>query len=116
VLITSHRSPGYYIFRFIREKNFEAANLILTAKHPDYNAQSVDDLKALCIQSGLELLQLVPVGLFSGFGSDAFSGIANPMKFSEQEKKSLLQFETNPDLGQLFGNSARYNLLIGRKK
>lgn len=116
VLITSHRSPGYYLFRFIREKNFEAANLILQAKHPDYNAQTVDELKTLCIKSGLELLQLVPVGLFSGFGSDAFSGIANPMKLSEQEKQALKQFETNPDLGKLYGNSARYNLMIGKRK
>jgi SAM-dependent methyltransferase len=116
VLITSHRSPGYYLFRFIREKNYEAANLILQAKHPDYNAQTVDELKTLCLQSDLELLQLVPIGLFSGFGSDAFSGIANPAKMSEQNKLALSRFETNHDLSQMFGNSARYNLMIGRQK
>ncbi len=116
VLITSHRSPGYYLFRFIREKNYEAANLILQANHPDYNAQTVDELKTLCLQSDLELLQLVPIGLFSGFGSDAFSGIANPAKMSEQNKLALSRFETNHDLSQMFGNSARYNLMIGRQK
>lgn len=116
VLITSHRSLGYYLFRFIREKNFDAASLILQAKHPDYNAQSVNELKSMCLMAGIELLQLVPIGLFSGFGSDAFSGIANPMKLSEQDKLALLQIETNPDLGKLFGNSARYNLMIGSRK
>ena len=115
VLITSHRSPGYYLFRYIREKDFEAAARILDASHPDYNAQTSEELMEMCSQSGLELLKLVPIGLFSGFGSDAFSGIANPEKMSEDEKKELFSLETHPQLMHLFANSARYNLMIAKR-
>ena len=115
VLITSHRSPGYYLFRYIREKKFEAAGRILNANHPDYNAQTSEELVEMCRQSGLELLKLAPIGLFSGFGSDAFSGIANPEKMTDDQKKELFSLETNPQLMQLFANSARYHLMIAKR-
>lgn len=115
VLITSHRSPGYYLYRYIGEKNFDAARLILDAKHPDYNAQTVGELSQICSKAGLKLLQLAPIGMFSGFGSDAFTSILNPAKLSENQKKELLRLETNADLIHLFPNSARYNLMITKR-
>lgn len=115
VLITSHRSPGYYLFRYIRERNFDAARRFSDANHPDYNAQTSEDLMEMCRQSGLELIKLAPIGLFSGHGSDAFSGIANPGKMSEEEKQKLFSLEIHPQLMQLFANSARYNLMIAKR-
>ena len=115
VMITSHRSPGYYLFRLIREKNFEAARHFIDSDHPEYITQTDEELMEICRQSGLELLKLAPIGLFSGFGSDPFSGIANPEKMSEDEKQKLFSLETNPQLMRLFANSARYNLMITRR-
>ena len=115
VLITSHRSPGYYLYRYIREQNFDAARLILDARHPDYNAQTVEELTQICSKSGLKLLQLAPIGMFSGFGSDAFAGILNPAKLTENQKKQLFMLETNAGLVHLFPNSARYNLMITKR-
>lgn len=115
VLITSHRSPGYYIYRYIREKNFEAARLILDAQHPDYNAQTAEELTEICRKLGLNLMQLAPIGMFSGFGNDAFSGISNPAKLTEAQKNELFRLETNSGLIRLFRNSARYNLMITKR-
>ncbi len=115
VLITSHRSPGYYLHRYIREKNFDAARLILDAKHPDYNAQTIEELTEMCRKLELKLMQLAPIGMFSGFGSDAFSGISNPAKLTENQQKELFSLETNADLIHLFSNSARYNLMITKR-
>ncbi|MBW6490584.1 MAG: methyltransferase domain-containing protein [Lentimicrobium sp.] len=114
-LITSHRTPGYYMYRFIREKNFDSVSQILTKTHPDYNAQTAGEIKAICEAAGLKPLKIVPIGIFSGFGSDAFSGIANPAKMSEKIRKQLFLLETNPELMRLFENSARYNLLIAQR-
>ena len=115
VLITSHRSPGYYLFRYIRDKDFEAAGRILNAIYPDNNTQTIEELTEMCLKCGLELVKLAPIGLFSGFGKDAFSGIANPEKMSEDEKQELFSLETQPQLMQLFANSARYNLMIAKR-
>lgn len=115
VLITSHRSPGYYLFRSIKERDFESAGRILHKNHPEYNAQTSEELTEMCRQSGLELLKLASIGLFSGVGSDAFSGIANPEKMSDVQKKELFSLEMHPQLVQLFANSARYNLMIAKR-
>ncbi|MDY0103881.1 MAG: methyltransferase domain-containing protein [Lentimicrobium sp.] len=115
VLITSHRSLGYYLYRYAKEKNFNAARLILDDKHPDYNAQTVQSLTIMCGEAGLELMRMAPIGMFSGFGSDAFSGILNPAKLVDEHKDELFQIETNPALVELFANSARYNLMIAKR-
>lgn len=116
VLITSHRTTGYYLYRFIREKKYSEANMILGSNHPYYNTQTPGDLADWCAESGLELLNLVPVGIFSGFGSDAFSKIANPGKLNQTQLTELSKLENNNDLHQMFLNNARYNLLIARRK
>lgn len=116
VIITSHRTPGYYLYRFIREKKYIEAGMILSKNHRYYNAQTPAELSSWCSDSGLELLSLVPVGVFSGFGSDAFTGIANPGKLNSEQTKQLNELETNAELQKLFINNARYMLLIARKK
>jgi 2-polyprenyl-3-methyl-5-hydroxy-6-metoxy-1,4-benzoquinol methylase len=116
VIITSHRTPGYYLYRFIREKKYTEAGMVLSKNHPYYNAQTPAELSSWCSDSGLELISLVPVGVFSGFGSDAFTGIANPGKLNSEQAKQLNELETNAELQKLFINNARYMLLIARKK
>jgi hypothetical protein len=88
----------------------------LVGNHPCYNAQTPAELINWCSKSGLELLKIVPIGIFSGFGSDAFSGIANPGKLNQQQSAGLSKMENNADLQKMFLNNARYNLLIAVKK
>lgn len=115
VLITSHRSLGYYLYRFIRKKKFDSIRQILEGNHPYYNAQTRSEIKAMCESAGLKCLNLAPVGIFSGFGSDAFAGIANPEKLKESDKQQLFLLETDPRLMNLFADSARYHLLIAQR-
>lgn len=115
VLITSHRTTGYYVYRFIRERNYNAINLILNGSHPNYNAQTKEELMRMYEAAGLQIRNLVPVGMFSGFGKDTFSDIANPKKMKSIERESLFNLETDSGLGELFGNNARYWLVIAVK-
>jgi 2-polyprenyl-3-methyl-5-hydroxy-6-metoxy-1,4-benzoquinol methylase len=111
VLITSHRSKGYYIYRFLREKNFDALQKILSANHTDYNAQSASELNDIFTGAGLKVKNISPIGMFSGFGKDAFSGIANPVILTMHQKNELKILETNPQLQAMFGECARYWLV-----
>ncbi len=112
-LITSHRSVGYYIYRYIREKNFDAARKLLSGNHPDYNAQTKFQLEQMYYSAGLSVQSITPIGIFSGFGKDAFSGIANPAKMTDQQKNELQSFETDKQLQDKFGESGRYWLVCG---
>lgn len=114
-LLTSHRTLGYYLYRFIREQNFDAARNVLNGTHSDYNAQSVIQLKNMFNTVGMEIQTIVPIGIFSGFGKDAFSGISNPSKLSSKQTNSLFAMETNPETSALFQNNARYLLVKGIK-
>lgn len=116
VLITSHRTYGYYIYRFIREKNFDAVGQIIHGNHPDYNAQNKAELMNFYASAGLDVKNITPVGMFSGFGSDAFSGIANPSKMTEGHKNKLKSLERDKLLQGMLGESARYWLICGMKQ
>jgi 2-polyprenyl-3-methyl-5-hydroxy-6-metoxy-1,4-benzoquinol methylase len=116
ILITSHRTPGYYVYRFIRERNYNGVSLILNGSHPNYNAQSREEIMQIYAAAGIQIRNLVPVGMFSGFGKDTFSGIANPKKLNLSDLESLFNLETDTGLSQLFGNNARYWLVVSEKK
>lgn len=53
--------------------------------------------------------------MFSGFGKDTFAGMANPAKLNAGDREALFKMETNPDLIRMFGNNARYWLVIAKK-
>lgn len=109
----SHRTYGYYIYRYLKEGNFEAIQEILEGKHHDYNAQSVEELKAFYENLGMRVLDIKPIGMFSGFGADAFTPIHDVTK--SQEKDALNSLELNPKLVEMFQNNARYLLVIAEK-
>lgn len=116
MVIVSHRTPGYYIYRFIRDGNFKAVEQILRNEHPFYNAQTPEELNEIYRGAGLLLQKIVPVGMFSGFGKDTFAGMANPGKLNAGDREALFKMETNPDLIRMFGNNARYWLVIAEKE
>jgi hypothetical protein len=116
LLITSHRSKGYYVYRFIREKKFQDVQKILSGTHHDYNCQTPEELNPIFDASQLEIKSINPIGIFSGFGKDAFSGIANPVKLNNSHKSELLTLETDNYLSKLFMNNARYLMVVAEKK
>jgi 2-polyprenyl-3-methyl-5-hydroxy-6-metoxy-1,4-benzoquinol methylase len=114
-LITSHRTWGYYVYRYIRERKFNALNTLLTRfPEADYNCQSPQELQQLFSTSGLIIESMKGIGMFSGFGKDAFSGIADASKLNAESKKRLSQLENSSELQQLFINNSRYVLVISR--
>ncbi len=115
LFITSHRSLGYYLFRFIKERKFDEAEKIIQANHPYYNAQTASELKHIYHNNNLILNSLTPIGMFSGFGNDPFSSIINPKRANNMAKQQLNQFESNEKLFDLFGESARYWLVVASK-
>ncbi|KAF0196936.1 MAG: 2-polyprenyl-6-hydroxyphenyl methylase / 3-demethylubiquinone-9 3-methyltransferase [Bacteroidetes bacterium] len=116
VVIASHRSVGYYVYRFIKERNFKAVSEVLNGTHPYYNAQTPEELDELYRNSGLRIQKIIPIGMFSGFGKDTFSCISNPKRLNPEESEELFKLETEPGLIRLFGNNARYWLVIAEKE
>lgn len=115
LLVTSHRTPGYYIYRFVKTSNYKAINQIIDGNHPYYNAQTMDKLKQILRDSNLNVKCVEPIGMFSGFGKDAFTHIANPGKLNPEQKSALKMLETSPELKNLFSNNARYLLAVSEK-
>lgn len=115
VLITSHRTPGYYIYRFVKTKNFEAVRQIMDGTHSYYNAQTSEEIKRILLNTNLEIECVEPIGMFSGFGKDAFTYFANPGKLKSDKREALKMLETNHRLKALFSNNARYLLAISKK-
>ncbi len=116
LLVTSHRSKGYYLYRFIREKKFQDIQKILAGTHHDYNCQTPEELKYLFNASQLDIKSINPIGIFSGFGKDAFSVIANPDRLTDSLKTKLQKLETDIYLSNLFMNNARYLMVVAEKK
>jgi hypothetical protein len=54
--------------------------------------------------------------MFSGLLTDPFSVIANPAKMTNIQLEKLRELEMNPHLQSLFGNCARYLLVIATPK
>lgn len=114
-LITSHRTLGYYLYRFLHEKKCIDLEKIFLNLHPNYNWQTIENLYNIYKTSGLKVLGSHPIGMFSGFENDPFSHIANPKMLNKKWKKILFEIETNHNYAQLFSNNARYILMIGQK-
>lgn len=115
LLITSHRSIGYYGYRFLKEKNYQGFKDVLQNKHISYNALPHDELIKLYENSGYKVLKTYGIGILSGFYTDAFAGIANPQKLNEIELNDLSLLENDVNLNKMFINNARYILVIAQK-
>lgn len=115
LLITSHRSIGYYGYRFLKEKNYQGFNDIQQNKHISYNALPHNELIKLYENNGFKVLKTHGIGIFSGFYTDAFAGIANPQKLNENELNNLSLLENDESLNKMFINNARYILVIAQK-
>lgn len=116
LLFTSHRSFGYYIYRYIKEDNLSALDQILNDQHPAFNCQTPDQLQKIYEESGYEIEEIKPIGMFSGFSKDPFSFIADPELVDDAKLKRLQELENNEHFQSLFANNARYLMVVARVK
>jgi len=112
-LICSHRTKGYYIYRFIKEGKYDEVEKILSNSHQQYNAQTKQELIDMYSKLGLKVLDIFPIGIFSGIGNDAFSHHANPSKI--KNKYFLQKLETTTQLTSTYIENARYIGVICEK-
>ena len=114
LVIVSHRSKGYYLYRFLREKKYAEAQAIINHSHPGYNAQDTEELKKMYHDAGMEIVSIHGIGMFSGYGDDAFAGINKPTMMNLQQMKALSLLEQDEELQSVFINNSRYILVIAR--
>jgi 2-polyprenyl-3-methyl-5-hydroxy-6-metoxy-1,4-benzoquinol methylase len=114
LFIGSHRSIGYYASRYIKEKKHNDLQAILDQKHLAFNAQTTSELKSVYENAGFRLLLIKPIGLFSGFGNDPFTALADTEHLSTPQLEQLKQWEFNDRLQELAKNNARYLLVVAQ--
>ncbi len=113
-LMISHRSKGYYTYRFQAEGDSTSAMNILDNNHAHYNAQTTDELSKMYASLGMELHTLKGIGVLSGFDKDPFRTIANPARMKTPQLEKLFALETSEHTQHNFINSARYILAIAQ--
>jgi 2-polyprenyl-3-methyl-5-hydroxy-6-metoxy-1,4-benzoquinol methylase len=111
VLITSHRSKGYYIYRSIAERKFAELEDILSSRHAYFNCQDTNEIRSIYSRAGYTINKMAGIGIFSGIGNDPFAAIANPSVLSQNEQEQLLALEIAAQQNELFINNSRYILV-----
>ncbi|MDQ6949167.1 MAG: class I SAM-dependent methyltransferase [Actinomycetota bacterium] len=115
VLVTSHRSYGYYVYRFLAERSYDRLEEILAGRHPYFNCHTSEQLGAIYDQLGYSVLSLTGIGLFSGIVADPFAKLSDPDVLSDADRRVLAEYESRDDLQKLFRDNARYLLAISKK-
>ena len=115
VLAASHRSVGYYLYRFLAERSFDRLEEILEGRHPYFNCQSSQQLRSIYDELGYSVQHLAGIGLFSGMLADPFARLNDPDSLSDADQSVLAAYESREDLQALFADNARYLLAISKK-
>jgi 2-polyprenyl-3-methyl-5-hydroxy-6-metoxy-1,4-benzoquinol methylase len=115
-LAASHRSQGYYIHRFLRERRYDELDQILAGNHRGVNAQSPQDLEGTYVAAGLTVESMTAIGAFSGTEVDPFAAVNDPSRLSPRERTQLMRYESDPALSTRFAESARYLLVVASRR
>ena len=113
VVACSHRSQGYYIHRFLRERRYDELDQLLAGRHPAINAQSSAELHSAYRDAGVDVVSVTPIGTFSGIEVDPFAAINDPTVLTTTDRERLAGYELDPELTAQFMDSARYLLVVG---
>lgn len=119
LLATSHRTRFFYLIRALREHDFETAQYILTHWEGNlwgsyFNWQNPSGLKESYQNLGLDLVQLHPIGIFTGNGEDGMAKFLNLSEIPANERETLFGIEAQDS--EEFAAMGRYLLAIGRKR
>ena len=108
----SHRPTGYYLAEAFQQKDWEAVRNLLSAGEGKvlgsyYNWQDREELERVYEESGIQVLEIVPVGFISWLA-------VNPEKLTEEQRDLLFEAEI-ASLHRCSG-SGRYLLVCGKKR
>lgn len=122
-LFVSHRTPHYYLLYCLARRRFAEARQVLEAsegyltkgRHKVYyNWQSTQDLYSLYEgRLGLKIVDLHPIGPYSGFGPDPLAAVCQPAHLSARDRDALRAIEERSTPEGLM--TARYVLVTARK-
>jgi 2-polyprenyl-3-methyl-5-hydroxy-6-metoxy-1,4-benzoquinol methylase len=123
LLLATFRPPYYFVTTLLRQGKVRQAlavarsseGVLRIATAPSYyNWQTEDELAALYDQSGLHVVELRPLGVFSGTGYDGMAGVADPERLKDtRERAALEELEKGADAVR---GAGRYTLAVGRKR
>ncbi len=119
LLATSHRSRFFYLTRALREKDFSTAEFILNHSEGSlwgsyFNWQTLEELKALYQELGVDPLLLRPIGVFTGNGGDGMAALCDLGEMEDRDREGI--FEVEACDSEEFAALGRYLLILGRKR
>jgi hypothetical protein len=124
LLFASFRSKFYFITSLLRQKQYEKALYVannsegalkLASVPSYYNWQTGAEVTGLYGKNDLEIVDLRPVGVFTGTGYDGMAAILDVEETPADILHSALYELETSDLGECLGAS-RFMLGIGKKR
>ncbi len=115
-LFCSHRNQGFYLYKYLREHDFDKIESLLQNQNEPFNHQDNEELVQLYESVNLSIDKIVPIGMFSGFGEDPWTDICNPEELNLHKTNQLSKIELNTELIKKYHHNARYSLVIASKK
>ena len=122
LFFASFRPPYYFISTLLRKGQFEKAlsvrnsseGVLRLAQTPAYyNWQTHDELRNMFDDSGLEIVELRPTGLYSGVGYDGLGALVDVEAVDDRSMTALYELEKDPGDSSGMG---RFTFAIGRKR
>jgi 2-polyprenyl-3-methyl-5-hydroxy-6-metoxy-1,4-benzoquinol methylase len=122
MLLATFRPPYYFVTTLLRQGKVKQAlavarsseGVLRIATAPTYyNWQTEEEVAELYVEHGLEMVELRPLGVFSGTGYDGMAGVADPERIQEPRERAAL-YELENDAGEVRG-AGRFTLAVGRK-
>ena len=118
----SHRPKFYFITSLLRKGDVKGALKVARADEGVislkslpvyYNWQTRAQLEALYTELGMKVAGMYPIGMFSGFGVDGMSAIADPEVLDDAQLSDVLDLECQEF--DDYATTSRYTLVIARK-
>lgn len=122
LLFITHRPRSYYLWKSLKNKNFDDALFIHNhcqgrlkkrlSSH-FYNWQSLQEIENLYSSLGAKILELSSIGPCSGFAVDPLTDICDPGELDEIQRKQLAALESEVSREMLA--LSRYILAVSQK-
>jgi 2-polyprenyl-3-methyl-5-hydroxy-6-metoxy-1,4-benzoquinol methylase len=124
LIFATFNNKFYYITTLLLQKQYDKAlyvaknseGILKIASIPSYyNWQTLGSIKKLYQENKFELLEIIPIGIFTGMGYDGMAAIANIEKFNEGLLNSYI-YEIETTEYEDYKGIGRYLLAVGKKQ
>jgi len=120
-LFASLRSQHYQLLKEVQEGRLDEARTVRDARSSElgdlavrFNWHTVEDLRTLFAELGLEIEGLFAIGMLSGTQADPLSTIAQPSRLPDEARAQLLELEIS--LAEQYAGCGRYMVVLATKK